>query len=303
VDSFDFLLDESGSMMMRNAEFKIPKIAVGKEVLAKINSAIPDLGYFASLHTFAPASTILPTAPWSRAAMAQQLAAIPDNLDIFNRLTPMGPGIVELTPEFARMKRPAAVVLVSDGAANLGSDPVAEVTAVYQQQPGLCFHVISLADTAEGQATLDKIAALKNCTVTARAADLLNSQSAVDKFVADVFYSSAGMQESIVLHGVNFAFDSSALDAKARGILDEVAVTLRSRPAARITLEGWTDSVGTDAYNAGLSQRRANAVRDYLVSKGIPASSITTVGRGESFKYDNRTADGRYLNRRTELLF
>ena len=270
--------------------------------MAKVNSAIPDLGYFASLHTFAPASTILPTAAWSRSAMAQNVGALEDDLEIFNRLTPMGPGIAHLTPEFAQMKRPTAVILVSDGAANIGSDPVAEATAVYQQQPGLCFHVISLADTAEGKATLDKIAALKDCSVTVNAADLLHSQAAVDKFVADVFYSR-GTQDAIVLHGVNFAFDSSALDAKARGILDEVAATLRARPGAKITLEGWTDSIGTDAYNAGLSQRRANAVREYLAGKGIPAANITAVGRGESFKYDNQTADGRYLNRRTELLF
>ena len=70
-----------------------------------------------------------------------------------------------------------------------------------------------------------------------------------------------------------------------------------------VTLEGWTDSIGTDAYNKGLSQRRADAVKNYLIKQGIPAQNLLAVGMGKSFKYDNSTAEGRYLNRRVELIF
>jgi OOP family OmpA-OmpF porin len=67
---------------------------------------------------------------------------------------------------------------------------------------------------------------------------------------------------------------------------------------------GHTDSVGTDAYNQRLSERRAAAVKDYLVSKGIPASKITTIGKGESQPVaTNKTAEGRQKNRRVDIEF
>ena len=90
--------------------------------------------------------------------------------------------------------------------------------------------------------------------------------------------------------------------AKAQGILDEAAAVLKEKNV-RVTLEGWTDSVGTDAYNKVLSQNRANAVKAYLVEQGVPASKLSAIGMGKSFKYDNATEEGRYLNRRVELLF
>lgn len=302
VDSFDFLVDYSGSMMMKSTTLGAPKIDLAKDVLDKVNAAIPNLGYLGSLHTFASPSTVLPLAPWNPSTMAQAIGSLRNDLPIYGRLTPMGEGFLALQGEFAQMKRPAAIIVTSDGEQNLGIDPVAEAAAIYQSQPGVCFHVISLADKAEGKAVLQRIAALNSCSVMVEAGDLLANQAAVDKFVADVFYTS-GMEEAIVLRGVNFAFDSSALDAKAVSILNEVVTILRAQPNTRIILEGWTDWIGTDEYNMGLSQRRANSVRDYLVRQGIPASNITAIGKGKSYKYDNRTDEGRYLNRRTELIF
>ena len=67
---------------------------------------------------------------------------------------------------------------------------------------------------------------------------------------------------------------------------------------------GHTDSVGTDAYNQKLSERRAAAVKDYLVSKGIPSAKITTIGKGESQPVaTNKTAEGRQKNRRVDIEF
>jgi OOP family OmpA-OmpF porin len=214
----------------------------------------------------------------------------------------MGDGLAANSADYAAMARPTAVILASDGASNKGIDPIAEAVAIYQAQPGICFHVVSFADTAEGQATLDKIAGLKDCSVAVKGSDLLADKAALEKFVADVFYTGAPAEEALVLHGVNFAFDSYKLDAKAQGLLDEAAVVLKEKNV-KVTLEGWTDSIGTDAYNKKLSQNRANAVKTYLVEQGVPAANLNAVGMGKSFKFDNATEEGRYLNRRVELIF
>ena len=116
-----------------------------------------------------------------------------------------------------------------------------------------------------------------------------------------MFYGE-GVEDALVLHGVNFAFNSYALDAKAQGVLDEAAAALKGK-SVNITLEGWTDSIGSDAYNKKLSQNRANAVKNYLVEQGVPAANIEAVGMGKSFKFDNATEEGRYLNRRVEFIF
>ena len=302
VDSFDLLADQSGSMMMQAPDLKMTKAAAAKQVLAAVNEAIPNLGYKASLHTVAPASKVVSYGDWDRSAMGEGIATLPEEGTVFGRMTPMGDGLAVNSADYATMARPTAVVLASDGANNLGIDPVAEAAAIYQAQPGICFHIISFADTDEGQAVLDKIAALNSCSVSVKGADLMADQNALNQFVADVFYTTGAAEEALVLHGVNFAFDSYALDAKAQGILDEAAVVLKEKNV-HVTLEGWTDSIGTDAYNKVLSQNRANAVKNYLVEQGVPASKLTAVGMGKSFKYDNATEEGRYLNRRVEFIF
>ena len=301
VDSFDLVADQSGSMMMKMEGSKMTKAAGAKQVFNAIVEALPDLGYQSSTHTVAPAGTVTALNFFDRAIMKRGLATLKTEGEIFGKLTPMGDGLHAISGDFAKMARPTAVVIASDGASNTGIDPVAEAAAIYQAQPGLCFHIVSFADTKEGQATLDQIAALKDCSVSVKGSDLLADQKALNQFVADVFYGE-GVEDALILHGVNFAFNSYALDAKAQGVLDEAAAVLKEKKV-NITLEGWTDYIGSDAYNKKLSQNRANAVKAYLVKQGVPASSLNAVGMGKSFKFDNATEEGRYLNRRVEFIF
>lgn len=108
--------------------------------------------------------------------------------------------------------------------------------------------------------------------------------------------------EKIVLRGVNFDFDKSNIRSDAAVILDEAAVVLGGSSAA-VSVEGHTDWTGTDAYNQGLSERRAESVRGYLVDHGVDGSRLSTVGYGESRPISsNETREGRAMNRRVELL-
>jgi outer membrane protein OmpA-like peptidoglycan-associated protein len=108
--------------------------------------------------------------------------------------------------------------------------------------------------------------------------------------------------EKIVLRGVNFDFDKSSIRPDAAVILDEAVVALGSS-SAPVMVEGHTDWVGSDAYNQGLSERRAESVRRYLSEHGVDESRLSTAGYGESRPIaSNETREGRALNRRVELL-
>lgn len=305
IESFSYLVDYSGSMMMKYKPLGQTKMAIAKTVINRINEMVPGLDYQGGLYTFAPYNEIVAQGPWDRAAIAQGVSRLQENLEVFGRFTPMGNGIQAHDAVIKNMIPRAGVILVTDGASNRGVNPVDEVKAVYASNPNVCFHVISLADTEEGKRTIQEIAALNSCTVVADGFELFQSDAAVDKFVGDVFCQELVVIEEdvVVLRGVNFAFDSSALNDTAQGILDEAARVINQHPDMNVRLLGWTDSIGTDAYNKGLSQRRANAVKAYLVEHGVNPARIIAEGMGKSFRYDNATEEGRYMNRRVELVF
>ncbi len=110
--------------------------------------------------------------------------------------------------------------------------------------------------------------------------------------------------EAIVLKGVNFDFDSAKLTPASEKVLDDVVALLKLRTGAPATIGGHTDSKGKHAYNMKLSERRAAAVRDYLISKGVAAGTLTATGYGETQPIaSNATEDGRAQNRRVTLEF
>ena len=99
-----------------------------------------------------------------------------------------------------------------------------------------------------------------------------------------------------------FDFDKATLKPAGRQVLDQVAAQATSLNLETLIAVGHTDSIGTEQYNMGLSQRRANTVKNYLVSKGIPADRIYAEGKGESNPIaSNATREGRAKNRRVEI--
>jgi outer membrane protein OmpA-like peptidoglycan-associated protein len=102
--------------------------------------------------------------------------------------------------------------------------------------------------------------------------------------------------------GITFDFNRFDIKPQFQGTLNEVAQTLNSYNQTYIDVLGHTDSVGTDAYNQGLSERRANAVADYLSSRGVARARMATRGFGESQPIaTNDTEEGRAANRRVEI--
>ncbi len=99
-----------------------------------------------------------------------------------------------------------------------------------------------------------------------------------------------------------FDFDKATLKPEGKAKLDDLTDKVKGITLEVIIAVGHTDSVGSDTYNQKLSEKRAQAVKDYLTSKGTDASRVYVEGKGEKQPVaDNKTADGRSKNRRVEI--
>lgn len=106
----------------------------------------------------------------------------------------------------------------------------------------------------------------------------------------------------VSLKGVHFKFDSASLTSEAKSILDGALSAIQSNKSQNLQVEGHTDSTGSESYNQNLSQRRAQSVVDYLVSKGVSSSRLSAIGIGESSPISpNDTPANRAQNRRVEI--
>jgi OOP family OmpA-OmpF porin len=117
----------------------------------------------------------------------------------------------------------------------------------------------------------------------------------VDKFGCE-------LAQDYKLEGVNFEFDSAILTADSKTTLEAALVIMKRNADDKIEIAGHTDSQGAADYNQGLSERRAQAVADYLIANGANGNNISVKGYGESQPVaDNATEAGRAANRRVEL--
>ncbi len=154
---------------------------------------------------------------------------------------------------------------------------------------------------------LEKLDSLNNVVVAAvrvkKAADSLAAVAVIEKAKSgtDVSLPEAKdieKYEKLIF----FNFDSYTLKEESNKPLDEAVKILKSYSNLTFSIEGHTDSVGSDAYNLNLSNERAKSVMNYLIAKGIPASRITSKGYGESKPIDtNETEAGRAKNRRVDI--
>lgn len=149
------------------------------------------------------------------------------------------------------------------------------------------------ADQARQQATTAEQRA------AASAAQVKSLQSQLNELQAQ--QTERGLP--VTLGDVLFEFGKSELTSQAGPRLDKLAEFLTQFPNRKLLIEGYTDSVGSDSVNQSLSQRRAESVRQALVSRGVAADRITTQGYGKQFPVaDNGSPEGRAMNRRVEIV-
>lgn len=328
AENFIFFVDHSGSMAMSApSDFfssivpaqdpnKQEKLTVAKEVLIAINNDIPDMTFNAGLFTYAPFQQYAAVGPYSRPALGQAVTGLEEGQEIYCRQTPMGYGLQSLDAVIGGLAQRTAVIVVTDGESNIGPNPVPVMQNMYAKYGNnICFHFISFAQSEKEKALVNQLAMLNPCTVSANAIDLLDDAKRAD-FVRKVFYDievievipapviQPVIEEVIVFRGVHFDFDKYNIKPEFVPVLKEAAEMIKARPIRNVVVEGHTCNIGTYVYNQGLSERRAASVRNFLIKEGIEAERLQAVGHGEIRpKYDNKTREGRSLNRRVELRF
>ncbi|WP_320007398.1 OmpA family protein [Maridesulfovibrio sp.] len=318
VDSFAYFVDTSPSMAQTYGSTGTPKIIAGINALKKLNNVVPELGYDSALYGMPELTTYSPKSVFNRSAMAKGIASVPSDLPFF-QATPMGSGFEELDGVLKTWNGKFAVILVSDGLSNSGRNPAVAVSQMAKKYGDrFCLHIISVADTPEGKATLKRLASLTPCGVYVEATALSNN-AVLEKFAQDVFYTQeeeliveiveeavipavVPVQEKIVFRNFNFGFDKYQITDEMVPALTEAAAILDEFPNLKVMVGGHTDSTGPEAYNQGLSERRAKSVADWLAANGVAPKRLQVKGYGESNpKYDNKTKEGRKLNRRVEI--
>jgi outer membrane protein OmpA-like peptidoglycan-associated protein len=150
---------------------------------------------------------------------------------------------------------------------------------------------------AEAQAAHDQVEQLRH----RREQELDRMQQALNR-IAPTRRTPLGMVVEIANDSFKFDFDQSTLRSENREMLSRIAGVLLASSGYRLFVYGYTDDIGTDDYNQALSERRAQAVADYLIKAGVPADILTTKGFGKSTpRVRAVTAEARQKNRRVEI--
>lgn len=318
ITNFIIVVDQSGSMFKNYGQTKKKKATLAKEVLLKVNERIPELGYTGAIQVFAPDMTLEGPEVYNRINFKNVITQLPEEGEIFGNLTPLGAAIRYAKNNIPLFEGKIAIILVSDGIADITDDPQKAAREIYNQYGNICFHAISVADREKGKKTLREICEVNNCAYI-EGVDLLSDAEILDRFVAEVFYLKVSEEkleqlfvppqvgpeaslEELLQDDVLFDFDKYDLIPEWLAFLDEIADALLKQPDVNIVIEGHTDWIGTEAYNQKLSERRAKAVYDYLLGKGIESARMETIGYGETLPaVSNLTDEGRMLNRRAVI--
>lgn len=319
ADSFFFVVDASGSMMETIGDVKkeesdtedhfsdLRRIELAKAFVDKAaQTALSKTEMQSALYSVAPFAELVPPAARSsdeyRAAVQERLNT---NLEVFGRPTWIGKrGATKLSQ---KVDGTQALILVTDGdfeADEEGLFAPGEVVLSYlRNNPNSAVHVVSAAYSPEEKAAITKLAEVDPRVTTTDLETLMSNEASFDQFVERVFYRECPPVVSIEIPDVHFAFDKAVLTEEGKTKLQQALRVIESRDASEpITVFGWTDSIGSDAYNAELSLRRAEAVKAFFVEAGIANERIRAIGKGESSAYTNRTSEGRRMNRRVEVI-
>lgn len=316
------------------------KFAVEKEILSRMNQTIPDIKFTSEIRSFGFGSCT--GWSWtklnknldvhSRDAFDAGLS----NLTCASGGSPMNTALEAASEDLAAASGKTAVLVLSDGH-DLDGSPIPAAKALKTRYgDNICIYSVWVGnpEEASGHLLLQQLSNVAGCGFVKDAADVA-TPSDMASFVQRVFFDVVppkvdpcsldddgdGVNNCLdkcpdtpkgakvdlagcwVYRGVLFDTDKADIKPQFVPMLNNAVDVMNMNPGLTVEIEGHTDSRGTDAHNQALSERRAVAVKKYLVDHGIAASRMETHGHGESQPVaTNATPEGMYQNRRVEFI-
>lgn len=309
ADNFIVLFDTSQSMNQnwKKGETR-SKLEVAKEILVNGDQALPDLGYNAALYEFSPFEALYPMGPLDKEKFSQAINSIKADAE---GSTFLPRAIRNLEPVIEKASGKTVVFIFSDGTYSEigGMKAPGDITTELAQKYNVCFYIIGDGTSLRAQKLLQDMAKSNECS----------RLISFSKFVENPQYNSGALYvvktssemqtvtemktAGAAVDNVLFDFNSAALQPKFHEELDKVGEYLKSHPDSYVVLAGYTDSVGSEEYNLGLSRRRAESAAAYLMNNAdIAENRIVTHWFGKLNPVaGNDTAEGRSQNRRVEI--
>ena len=314
------------------------KLAVEKEILNRMNKTIPDITLNAGIRSFGFGPCLgwkrsklnLPVGSYSKSSFAGGI----DDLTCSGGGTPMHNAIERAEHDLASTTGNTAILIMSDGLVD--SSPIIAMQDLKEKYGDrLCVYTVWVGNEKDvpGRYVLQQLSHVAGCGFGVAAADIASS-SDMNSFVERILFDrsnvpvAAGPLDSdgdgvldkddkcpdtpkgaIVgpdgcwaYHGVFFDFDKDTIKPEYHELFQNAVKVMNNNPGLTVEIEGHTDSMGSEEYNMGLSDRRARAVKNHLVVNGIDESRMTTKGFGESQPVaDNGSDEGRAQNRRVDF--
>jgi OOP family OmpA-OmpF porin len=308
VETFVVVLDVSSSM---GEDFQDrPKVHTAQDLVASFNATVPPADFKSGMVTFGRgtgrcfgmgmADGVYGLTGHDTDAFANALGSI----ECAGGTTPMADGLDATAQMLSGQSGPIAVIVVSDFRW-VASDPVSRSVARLKEQHGdnLCLHAVKVGDAGSSDRLITSMINAPGCDSYVLGADIA-SADAMAGFVTDVLLGPLQYEKHSVAATALFDFDRAVLKEQGKAELMNLVEYIKGKgiTVADIDVVGHTDSKGSEEYNQGLSERRAMAVKEFLVASGVSADIIDVSGRGESEPVaSNDTEEGRAKNRRVEI--
>lgn len=308
VDNFLIIHDGSSSMWEKFNGTK--KFYQAKNVVLGINQSIDGLKLQGGLHVIGETkatrgtlnndSLIYGMTDYSQTAFAEAAGKVQ-----MNGLTPISIPLTKSIDTLKGSTGKTAVIVVSDGV-QVSSDKTSAEEAAAQLKAAygdrICIYTILIGDDPVGRNTMQAVADSGQCGF-ATTEGAVASTAGMNDFIQKVFFEKVQAAPPVPVSFnlyVKFDFDKDNIRPEEEDNIDEVGSFLAMHPEINATLEGHTCNMGPEKYNMGLSLRRAESVKRYIVNKfKIDPSRLNTVGYGFSRPLEsNATKKGREANRR-----
>lgn len=327
VNDIEIIVDASASM---ECEAKFPFEA---KLVQSFVAGMPTGGYNAGMTAFGQT----PEGEWTRQPLApynrETLNGAANSLALLRGRTPLQYVLRGLEAEMTGKTGRTAIVVFSDGMATQAGtlDACKRLAEVHAGE--LCIYTVQIGTDPEGSILLSRMVETTDCglKVTGRA---VSTGEGMQAFIRTVFMNGDFVPEPVCIDSdedgvcndvdecpgtprgvsvnergcwglppVYFDTDQSVIKPEFQNIISTAAELLKRNPGIKLQIDGHTDARDTDAYNMGLGQRRADAVRDAIAALGLDATRFRTTVFGESHPAaSNASSSGRAENRRVEFL-